>query len=453
MWFNPTVRSIRPCRSAGERDGTSHRVVVRTRWWVVGALVIVIGAVAAPYGRQPVVACRGHGGPPRFVDEPRPPASTIAYAGGFEYFVGGGVATFDCDDDGRPTCSSPAAANRPRSTATTARPAVRSRSAAWRPPITDLTASPAPTRSTSTATGSSISSCCARGGDVMLAGSATAGSSTPTSSLGLDGGDDVDGRPSAPTWEGSNDLPTLAFGGYLVADTRVVCATAASSGRAAGDSYGPPVALSPGYCTLSILFSDWSRSGRARPAHDERPALLPRRHRPAVAHRARRRRRARTPRPTAGGRCRSGAWASPARTSPVTAGPRCSSRARATTSCRRSPTAPSQPDVRRHRAASSGSRPTARSPAATCCRRRRGTPSSRTSTTTASSTCSSPRATSRPQLGYATRDPNNLLIGQADGTFVEGGRGGRHRQLRAVAWCGARRPQPRRDARPRRRQP
>ena len=47
-------------------------------------------------------------------------------------------------------------------------------------------------------------------------------------------------------------------------------------------------------------------------------------------------------------------------------------------------------------------------------------PSSPTSTTTGSPTCSSPRATSRPQEGYATRDPSNLLIGQADGTFVEG---------------------------------
>ena len=44
---------------------------------------------------------------------------------------------------------------------------------------------------------------------------------------------------------------------------------------------------------------------------------------------------------------------------------------------------------------SRGHRASARSPAATCSRRRPGTPSSPTSTTTASSTCSSPRATSR----------------------------------------------------------
>ena len=31
----------------------------------------------------------------------RRPASTTRYAGEFEFFVGGGVAAFDCDDDGR----------------------------------------------------------------------------------------------------------------------------------------------------------------------------------------------------------------------------------------------------------------------------------------------------------------------------------------------------------------
>ena len=29
-----------------------------------------------------------------------------------------------------------------------------------------------------------------------------------------------------------------------------------------GSGYGPPIALAPGYCALSMLFSDWDRSGR-----------------------------------------------------------------------------------------------------------------------------------------------------------------------------------------------
>ena len=37
--------------------------------------------------------------------------------------------------------------------------------------------------------------------------------------------------------------------------------TAGWCGRTAA-GYAPPVALSPGYCTLSVLFSDWNRSGQ-----------------------------------------------------------------------------------------------------------------------------------------------------------------------------------------------
>ena len=60
-----------------------------------------------------------------------------------------------------------------------------------------------------------------------------------------------------------------------------------------------------------------------------------------------------------------------------------------------------------------------RTPAAIACPRRPGTPNSRTSTTTASSTCSSRRATSSAQPDYAVKDPSNLLLGQPDGTFAQ----------------------------------
>ena len=79
-----------------------------------------------------------------------------------------------------------------------------------------------------------------------------------------------------------------------------------------------------------------------------------------------------------------------------------------------------------------------------------GTPSSRTSTTTATSTCSSRRATSRTRPTTRAKDPSNLLLGQPDGTFVRGRRGGRHRQLRARPRRRARRLQPGRAAGPRR---
>ena len=55
-----------------------------------------------------------------------------------------------------------------------------------------------------------------------------------------------------------------------------------------------------------------------------------------------------------------------------------------------------------------------------CCRPRRGTPSSPTSTTTGCLDLFVTKGNVEAQDEYATRDPSNLLIGQADGTFVEG---------------------------------
>jgi hypothetical protein len=62
-------------------------------------------------------------------------------------------------------------------------------------------------------------------------------------------------------------LPTLAVGDYLGLDGRglptLECDPANDLYRpAGGDRYAPPIALTPGWCALSMLFSDWDRSGR-----------------------------------------------------------------------------------------------------------------------------------------------------------------------------------------------
>ena len=82
----------------------------------------------------------------------------------------------------------------------------------------------------------------------------------------------------------------------------------------AGTGYAAPIPLAPGYCTLSMLFSDWDRSGRRdlRVTNDRQ--LLHRRRRTSSGGSRRARRRGSTRTRTAGSRCRSGAWASPATT-------------------------------------------------------------------------------------------------------------------------------------------
>ena len=83
---------------------------------------------------------------------------------------------------------------------------------------------------------------------------------------GLDGGNLITTAFSA-TWEGSARLPTLAFGDYLAdpehldpdhlcADNQLVRPVADA------DRYDAPIPLTPSWCALSMLFSDWDRSGR-----------------------------------------------------------------------------------------------------------------------------------------------------------------------------------------------
>jgi hypothetical protein len=82
----------------------------------------------------------------------------------------------------------------------------------------------------------------------------------------FDGGSSLSTSFSA-TWQDGNRLPTLAVGNYLKLDangeTTLACDTNTLQ-RPAGDGSGhaPPIPLTPGYCALSMLFSDWDRSGR-----------------------------------------------------------------------------------------------------------------------------------------------------------------------------------------------
>jgi hypothetical protein len=63
------------------------------------------------------------------------------------------------------------------------------------------------------------------------------------------------------------DLPTLAFGNYQAVDESGALAAGCPPNRLfrpepGASAYGPALDLEPGWCTLSLLFSDWDRSGR-----------------------------------------------------------------------------------------------------------------------------------------------------------------------------------------------
>ena len=342
-------------------------------------------------GRRLLPACdrggAGGGATPHFVDDTRASGIAHRYDGEFEYFVGGGVAAFDCDADGRDELflaggTQPAALYHNDSPIGGAL-----RFSALPSPVTDLTAVTGAYPIDIDSDGQVDLVVLRRDGDVVLRGLGGCRFAPADQELGLDVPPGWTTAFSA-TWEGANALPTLAFGRYLVpGEDRCDQSWLVRPESATATRYAAPVALAPGYCTLSMLFSDWGHTGERdlRVSNDRHYYLDGEEQlwriagRPA-AHAA-------TPRPTAGNRSRSGAWGSPARTSRATGARRCSSRARPTTSCRRWPPARPVRPSRTSRSAA-GSRRNGPTSAATCCPRRRGTRSSPTSTTTACPTCS-----------------------------------------------------------------
>ena len=203
--------------------------------------------------------------PPRFVDDTKAAGIEHAYDGEFEFFVGGGVAAFDCNDDGRHDLyfaggSEPATLYRNESAVGGALEFTPQPS-----PVTDLTAVTGAYPLDIDGDGTTDLAVLRRGGNSILRGLGDCRFELANEQLGIDAGEAWTTAFSA-TWEGSNTLPTLAFGNYLVPESNpneVDCDESQFVRPTAnGDAYTSALPLRPGYCTLSMLFSDWSRSGR-----------------------------------------------------------------------------------------------------------------------------------------------------------------------------------------------
>jgi len=224
---------------------------------------LVVALAAAALGLLP--ACGGSSTAastaPHFVDNTAGAGVDHRYTGDFQYFVGGGVAAFDCDEDGRADLflaggDGPAALYRNESPVGGALRFTRVAS-----PTTDLAAVAGAYPLDVDSDGHTDLVVLRVGEDVILHGDGRCGFEPANERLGLDGGDEWTAAFSA-TWEGTNELPTLAFGDYLTPDRQSCEDSRLVRPAPAGDVYDPPVPLSPGYCTLSVLFSDWSRTGR-----------------------------------------------------------------------------------------------------------------------------------------------------------------------------------------------
>jgi enediyne biosynthesis protein E4 len=240
---------------------------------VAGRLAVgmVLGA-AATLGMVAAVGARAEDGPPpalaapSFVEEHAAAGLDQVYDGDFHHFVGGGVAAFDCDEDGFPDLylaggSEPAGLF--RNVSEVGGPLRFER----RPdPVTDLTGVTGAYPLDLDGDGVRDLMVLRQGANVLLRGLGDCRFEPAGDRFGLHGGQAWTTAFSA-TWEPGAALPTLAFGNYLDPDDRergtcIPSLLVRPTDDADAPTYGPPTSLTPAHCTLSLLFSDWDRSGR-----------------------------------------------------------------------------------------------------------------------------------------------------------------------------------------------
>jgi hypothetical protein len=241
----------------------------KTVWLGLGAAIVLVLVLAGTLlamsllgPRTPTTAL----GPAHFVEEAAAAGLVHTYTGDFSYYVGGGLATFDCNDDGRPDLylaggTAPAALYRNESPVGAALHFSQVHDQA-----TDLAGVTGAYPLDIDGDGHVDLAVLRAGRSVLLRGLGDCRFEDASERWGFADGNALTTAFSA-TWEGSAALPTLAVGHYLSLDASGEATTTCADNEllrpdASGTRYASPFVLTPGYCALSMLFSDWDRSGR-----------------------------------------------------------------------------------------------------------------------------------------------------------------------------------------------
>ncbi len=230
-------------------------------WIAAGALLTTGGVYAAralwgPDESPPAL------GAPLFVEETA--GIDHSYDGEFTFFVGGGVAAFDCDEDGRSDLFFAGGVN-PASLYRNQSPVGGElRFSEVSDPAVELTEVVGAYPLDIDSDGHTDLAVLRFGENVLLRGLGDCRFERANEAWLFDGGSQWTAGFSAK-WDADAALPTMAFGNYLALDaslnTTWDCADSELL-RPATQSSWTVTPLSPGWCTLSVLFTDWDRSGR-----------------------------------------------------------------------------------------------------------------------------------------------------------------------------------------------
>ncbi len=184
------------------------------------------------------------------------------YSGGWEHFVGGGVAVFDCNADNHPDIFVAGGTTEARLFVSRAGPELSFEVGLTHHELTGVTgAYPIDID------GDEIVDLAVLrvGQNRLLRGVGDCGFVDASEDWAFQSGDRWSTAFSA-TWEEEHGLPTLAFGNYVDRsdpDGPFEACDVNELYRPNGTGYAEPIILAPGFCALSMLFSDWARTGEA----------------------------------------------------------------------------------------------------------------------------------------------------------------------------------------------
>lgn len=233
---------------------------------LVAVIAVVAVAATAGFLILRLATLNTSSRPPLFVDETASAGVEQQYDGPDLFQVGGGVAVFDCDGDRLPDLylaggSGPASLFRNESSIGGALRFERAASA-----TTDLPNVIGAYPLDIDSDGFVDLVVLRVGEDVLLRGRGDCTFEPANAAWGFAAGDGETTAFSA-TWEGTAALPTLAIGRYLKLDdqgqrTSTCDDNALLRPDAEGHAYTTAITLKPGYCSLSMLFSSWDGSAR-----------------------------------------------------------------------------------------------------------------------------------------------------------------------------------------------